>query len=174
MFAITSAAFHKTAYSKVLPCRFRNYKIIDVSKPIDIRDVYRIVLTHDLVQKFALPDTQVLEHLAEYMMDNARSLNSPEQHCSSLCIPISSLEINRRWLILFWGTSDCLRAISDQMVGFSSYWDMNETQGNSRLWLYGFSTSEYLSYVGNASDSISQMPVTALWEYLNSPSLAPL
>lgn len=42
-----------------------------------IRDVYRTILTRDLVQKFSLPDTTVLERLAEYMMDNSGNLNSP-------------------------------------------------------------------------------------------------
>ncbi|MGN0262144.1 MAG: ATP-binding protein [Eggerthellaceae bacterium] len=42
-----------------------------------IRDVYRTILTRDLVQKYSLPDTAVLERLAEYLMDNAGNLNSP-------------------------------------------------------------------------------------------------
>lgn len=41
------------------------------------RDVYRIILTRDLVQKYALYDTQMLERLSEYMMDNSGNLNSP-------------------------------------------------------------------------------------------------
>ena len=44
-----------------------------------IRDVYRTIITRDLVQKFALPDTQTLERLAEYMLDNAGNLNSPNK-----------------------------------------------------------------------------------------------
>lgn len=42
-----------------------------------IRDVYKTILTRDLVQKFSLSDTSVLERLAEYMMDNSGNLNSP-------------------------------------------------------------------------------------------------
>lgn len=42
-----------------------------------IRDVYKTILTRDLVQKFSLPDSTVLERLAEYMMDNSGNLNSP-------------------------------------------------------------------------------------------------
>lgn len=49
-----------------------------------IRDVYRTILTRDLVQKFSLPDTQVLERLAEYMIDNAGNLNSPNNIASIL------------------------------------------------------------------------------------------
>lgn len=42
-----------------------------------IRDVYKTILTRDLVQRFSLPDSTVLERLAEYMMDNSGNLNSP-------------------------------------------------------------------------------------------------
>ena len=49
-----------------------------------IRDVYRTILTRDLVQKFRLPDTLVLEQLAEYMMDNTGNLNSPNNIASEL------------------------------------------------------------------------------------------
>jgi uncharacterized protein len=41
-----------------------------------IRDVYETILTRDLVQKFSLRDTRVLERLAEYMMDNSGNPNS--------------------------------------------------------------------------------------------------
>ena len=41
-----------------------------------IRDVYKTILTRDLVQKFSLSDTHVLERLAEYMMDNSGNTNS--------------------------------------------------------------------------------------------------
>ena len=49
-----------------------------------IRDVYRTILTRDLVQKFRLPDTMVLERLAEYMMDNVGNLNSPNSVANTL------------------------------------------------------------------------------------------
>ena len=42
-----------------------------------IRDVYRTILTRDLVQRFSLPGSAVLERLAEYVMDNSGNLNSP-------------------------------------------------------------------------------------------------
>lgn len=49
-----------------------------------IKDVYRTILTRDLVQKFRLPDTLVLERLAEYMMDNTGNLNSPNSIANTL------------------------------------------------------------------------------------------
>ena len=49
-----------------------------------IRDVYRTILTRDLAQKFRLPDTLVLERLAEYLMDNSGNLNSPTNIASTL------------------------------------------------------------------------------------------
>ena len=49
-----------------------------------IRDVYRTIITRDLVQKFALPDTQVLERLAEYMLDNSGNPNSPNKIAGTL------------------------------------------------------------------------------------------
>ena len=49
-----------------------------------IRDVYRTILTRDLVQKFKLPDTLVLERLAEYLMDNSGNLNSSTSIANTL------------------------------------------------------------------------------------------
>lgn len=49
-----------------------------------IRDVYRTILTRDLVQKYSLSDVTVLEHLAEYLMDNAGNLNSPNNIANTL------------------------------------------------------------------------------------------
>ena len=42
-----------------------------------IQEVYRTIVTRDLVQKYRLPDTAVLEHLSEYLMDNISNLTSP-------------------------------------------------------------------------------------------------
>ncbi|WP_297036437.1 ATP-binding protein [uncultured Enorma sp.] len=47
-----------------------------------IRDVYRTILTRDLIQKFRLPDTLV--PLAEYMMDNTGNLNSPNSIANTI------------------------------------------------------------------------------------------
>ena len=49
-----------------------------------IRDVYKTILTRDLVQKFSLPDSTVLERLTEYMMDNSGNLNSPNNNANVL------------------------------------------------------------------------------------------
>ncbi|MBQ9001883.1 MAG: ATP-binding protein [Eggerthellaceae bacterium] len=49
-----------------------------------VRDVYRTVITRDLAQKYKLPDTAMLERLAEFMLDNAGNLNSPNRIADSL------------------------------------------------------------------------------------------
>lgn len=55
-----------------------SYDYDDISESYGyIRDVYKIILTRDLVQKFSLPDSTVLERLSEYMVDNSGNLNSP-------------------------------------------------------------------------------------------------
>lgn len=62
-----------------------SYEYADASESYGyIRDVYRTILTRDLVQKFNLPDTQVLERLAEYMMDNVGNLNSANNIANTL------------------------------------------------------------------------------------------
>ena len=42
-----------------------------------IREVYETIVTRDLVQKYGLPDTLVLQRLSEFLMDNVSSLTSP-------------------------------------------------------------------------------------------------
>ena len=42
-----------------------------------IREVYTTILTRDLVTRYHISDTDTLEHLAEYMMDNVSNLTSP-------------------------------------------------------------------------------------------------
>ncbi len=42
-----------------------------------IREVFNTILTRDLTEKYKLSDTQVLLHLAEYMMDNISNTTSP-------------------------------------------------------------------------------------------------
>ena len=55
-----------------------SYDYDDVSESYGhIRDVYRTILARDLVQGFSLPDSAVLERLAEYVMDNSGNLDSP-------------------------------------------------------------------------------------------------
>ena len=44
-----------------------------------IKEVYQTIVTRDLVQKYALPDTLVLERLGEFLMDNISNLTSPNK-----------------------------------------------------------------------------------------------
>lgn len=44
-----------------------------------IKEVYETIVTRDLVQKYALPDTTVLQRLSEFLMDNIRNLTSPNK-----------------------------------------------------------------------------------------------
>ena len=41
-----------------------------------IKEVYETIVTRDLVQKYALPDTTVLQRLSEFLMDNISNLTS--------------------------------------------------------------------------------------------------
>ena len=49
-----------------------------------IRDVYDTIINRDLVTKYHLPDTTMLEHLAEFMMDNVSNLTSPNNISDTL------------------------------------------------------------------------------------------
>lgn len=44
-----------------------------------LKEVYRTIVTRDLVQKYALPDASVLQHLSEFLMDNISNLTSPNR-----------------------------------------------------------------------------------------------
>ena len=44
-----------------------------------IKEVYETIVTRDLVQKYALPDTLVLQRLSEFLMDNVSDLTSPNK-----------------------------------------------------------------------------------------------
>lgn len=44
-----------------------------------IREVYETIVTRDLAQKYALPDTLVLQRLSEFLMDNIGNLTSPNK-----------------------------------------------------------------------------------------------
>lgn len=44
-----------------------------------IREVYETIVNRDLVQKYNLPDTQVLRQLSEFLMDNISNLTSPNR-----------------------------------------------------------------------------------------------
>ena len=42
-----------------------------------IKEVYETIVTRDLVQKYNLPDTLVLQRLSEFLIDNISNLTSP-------------------------------------------------------------------------------------------------
>lgn len=44
-----------------------------------IKEVYETIVTRDLVQKYTLPDTLVLQKLSEFLMDNISNLTSPNK-----------------------------------------------------------------------------------------------
>lgn len=44
-----------------------------------IKEVYQTIVTRDLVQKYSLPDTLVLQRLSEFLMDNISNLTSPNK-----------------------------------------------------------------------------------------------
>ena len=44
-----------------------------------IKEVYETIVTRDLVQKYALPDTLVLQRLSEFLMDNISNLTAPNK-----------------------------------------------------------------------------------------------
>lgn len=44
-----------------------------------IKEVYETIVTRDLVQKYALPDTTVLQRLSAFLMDNISNLTSPNK-----------------------------------------------------------------------------------------------
>lgn len=44
-----------------------------------IKEVYETIVTRDLVQKYTLPDTLVLQRLSEFLMDNVSNLTSPNK-----------------------------------------------------------------------------------------------
>ena len=44
-----------------------------------IKEVYEMIVTRDLVQKYSLPDTLVLQRLSEFLMDNISNLTSPNR-----------------------------------------------------------------------------------------------
>ncbi len=51
----------------------------DLDRTTYIKEVYETIVNRDLVQKYNLPDTQVLRQLSEFLMDNISYLTSPNR-----------------------------------------------------------------------------------------------
>ncbi len=51
----------------------------DLDRTTYIKEVYETIVNKDLVQKYNLPDTQVLRQLSEFLMDNISNLASPNK-----------------------------------------------------------------------------------------------
>lgn len=51
----------------------------DLDRTTYIKEVYETIVNRDLVQKYNLPDTQVLRQLSEFLMDNISNLTSPNK-----------------------------------------------------------------------------------------------
>lgn len=51
----------------------------DLDRVTYIKEVYETIVNRDLVQKYNLPDTQVLRQLSEFLMDNISNLTSPNR-----------------------------------------------------------------------------------------------
>lgn len=51
----------------------------DFDRTTYIKEVYETIVNRDLVQKYNLPDTQVLRQLSEFLMDKISNLTSPNR-----------------------------------------------------------------------------------------------
>ena len=51
----------------------------DLDRTTYIKEVYETIVNRDLVQKYNLPNTQVLRQLSEFLMDNISNLTSPNR-----------------------------------------------------------------------------------------------
>lgn len=56
----------------------------DIDKKTYIKEVFETIVNRDLVQKYNLPDTQVLSHLSEFLMDNISNITSPSKISTTL------------------------------------------------------------------------------------------
>ena len=64
-----------------------------------IKEVYETIVTRDLVQKYALPDTLVLQRLSEFLMDNVSNLTSPNKVSQLLTASNTQTNLCNSWKV---------------------------------------------------------------------------
>nr|MBP3597965.1 ATP-binding protein [Eubacterium sp.] len=57
----------------------------DLDQITYIKEVYETIIHRDLIQKYKMPDTLVLQRLSEFLMDNISNLTSPNKISEVLC-----------------------------------------------------------------------------------------
>lgn len=70
----------------------------DLDRITYIKEVYETIVNRDLVQKYNLPDTQVLRRLSEFLMDNISNLTSPNkvsEILSAIEVPTTHVTIGK-------------------------------------------------------------------------------
>lgn len=66
-----------TAYNTYATLPYTNPLFMGFSRSQNVnKEVYETIVNRDLVQKYNLPDTQVLRQLSEFLMDNISNLTS--------------------------------------------------------------------------------------------------
>lgn len=69
-----------TAYNTYATLPYTNPLFMGFSRSQNVnKEVYETIVNRDLVQKYNLPDTQVLSQLSEFLMDNISNLTSPNK-----------------------------------------------------------------------------------------------